>query len=412
MGTPLKTHLRRSGKQINKFDMLSGKPKIPIVIVGAHTVGLGLIRALYELDVPQILMYYDPKDMGYVSRYATEKLKVPHPELEEDAFINYLLDYGSRCEKSLLIPASDAALYAVSKYKHQLDHCFIVACTDWEITRLYLDKQYTYALADKIGVPAPRTVVPRSIEEVEQYGRTIEFPCLVKPCQSHRYFNVFRRKMLRVNNLNGMVNAYQEAADLGLEVMLQEIIPGDASCGVNYNSYFWDGQPLVEFTARKVRNAPPDFGSPCVAKSEMVNEVLELGQKILRAMGFYGYSCTEFKQDPRDGIYKLMEVNGRHNLSLMLAVCCGLNFPELHYRHLVLGEPPCSAGYTTDMYWIDLTRDIAYHGNEFFGKSFSNFMAPYTHKHIFAIFNLKDLKPFIKRCADLSLDILTHSRSQ
>ena len=49
--------------------------------------------------------------------------------------------------------------------------------------------------------------------------------------------------------------------------------------------------------------------------SEHVPEVIEPGRKILQAMGFYGYACTEFKRDPRDGSHKLMEVNGRHNLS-------------------------------------------------------------------------------------------------
>ena len=321
-----------------KSDKLSGGTKIPIVIVGAHTVGLGLIRALHELDVPLIVMYYDSKDMGYVSRYATKKLQIPSPVLEEDAFIDSLLDYGSRNGISLLIPSSDAALYAVSRHKESLEQRFIVACTEWQITQLFIDKQYTYALADKIGVPIPRTIVPGSIEDVERYGKIIEFPCLVKPRKSHLYFNMFGRKMIRVNNLDEMMKSYDEAAKCGLEVMLQEIIPGDATCGVNYNSYFWDGQPLVEFTARKLRNAPPEFGSPCAVKSEIVNEVLEPGHNILRAMGYYGYSCTEFKRDPRDNVYKLIEVNGRHNLSLMLAVYCGLNFPELHYKHLVFGE--------------------------------------------------------------------------
>ena len=264
--------------------------KMPVVIIGAHTVGLGLIRALRELDVPKVVMYYDPKDMGIVSRYAKQTLKIPHPELDEDAFIQTLLDYGARTERSLLIPASDAALHSVSRHKAVLEQCFLVACTDWQITQLYLDKQYTYALADQIGVPAPKTVIPKSVDEVEQYSKLSGFPCLVKPSQSHRYFDVFRRKMVQVNNLDEMIQAFQEADAHGLEVMLQEIIPGDASCGVNYNSYFWDGQPLLEFTARKVRNAPADFGSPCVAMSEPVEEVLEPGRKILRALGLYGYS--------------------------------------------------------------------------------------------------------------------------
>jgi len=123
-------------------------------------------------------------------------------------------------------------------------------------------------------------------------------------------------KMAEVDNPGQMIDAYRYATEAGCEVLLQEIIPGDDMNGVNYNSYFWEGRPLAEFTAKKVRGGPPGFGSPRVAISKHVPEVMEPGRRILQAMRFYGYSCTEFKRDARDGVYKLMEVNGRHNLSI------------------------------------------------------------------------------------------------
>jgi len=181
------------------------------------------------------------------------------------------------------------------------------------------------------------------------------------------------------------------------------LIPGPDSLGVNYNSYFWDGAPQVEFTAQKVRSAPPELGSPCVARSEYVTGVLAPGRAILKAMGFYGYSCTEFKQDPRDGVYKLMEVNGRHNLSTQLAVGCGLNFPWLHYRHLTEGVMPASDGYRTGLNWIDGTRDFAYAARCLRReRSLSGFLAPYFQPHVFAVLDWRDPLPIAKRWLDLA----------
>ena len=54
-----------------------------------------------------------------------------------------------------------------------------------------------------------------------------------------------------------------------------------------------------------------------------------------------------------------MEVNGRHNLSSLLAVRCGINFPWIQYEHLVHGKLPSACDYETGMYWIDLVRDIS-----------------------------------------------------
>ncbi len=376
---------------------------IPAIVLSTHTMGLGVIRALGSMGVPVIAVYYDKGDMGYVSKYVKEKVYVPHPEKAEDQFIELLIESASHFGGGLLIPASDETMTTVSRHKNLLERHYIVACTEWEITERFIDKMYTYALADAIGVPAPKTIIPKSIQDLERYAQTLQYPCLVKPRQSHRYFDFFKKKMVRVDNLDQTIAAYQQATDVGLEVMLQEIIPGDDSQVVNYNSYFWNGEPLVEFTAQHLRKAPPNFGAPCVVMSKDIPEVIEPGRRILRAMGFYGYSCTEFKRDPRDGVYKLMEVNGRHNRSTLLAVRCGLNFPWLQYKHLVQGELPSPSHYRTGMYWIGLDRDIAYSVAYWRKERYPliKYIRPYLRPHVFDIFDWKDAKPFIRRCANL-----------
>jgi predicted ATP-grasp superfamily ATP-dependent carboligase len=387
----------------------------PAIVVGTHTMGLGVIRALGMMNVPIVAVYYDrDRDMGYVSKYVSHKVYAPHPEQAEEEFLNLLRELGLRFGGGMLIPVSDQTLVTVSRHKDLLARHYVVACTEWNITKQLIDKKHTYALAEAVGVAAPKTVVPQSLEEVERYGKTIEYPCLVKPCQSHLFFAQFRRKMVPVWNLDQMISIYQRSADAGIDVTLQEIIPGDDNHVVNYNSYFWDGQPLIEFTAQHVRNAPPQFGSPCVAVSKYIPEVIEPGRKILGAMGFYGYSCTEFKKDSRDGIYKLMEVNGRHNLSTLLAVNCGINFPWLHYHHLIDGVRPESVRFQEDLYWIDMERDLPYIPERILRQkeSLSQIVKPYVHSHVSAVFDLKDIKPFIKRYADFSKQTINYLHRQ
>lgn len=379
--------------------------KVPnlAIVLSTNTMGLGVIRALGSMGVPIVAVYYDVGDMGYLSKYVKERVYTPHPEKSEDEFVERMVESANRFAGGVLIPTSDATLATASRHKKLLEQYYIVACPEWEISEQFIDKQRTYALADAIGVPAPRTVVPHSIEDVERYSQTVQYPCLVKPSQSHQYYDRFRTKMVRVDNFDQMLAAYQQAAEVGLEVLLQELIPGDDSQGANYNSYFWNGEPLVEFTAKKLRNGPPEIGSPRVAVSNSVPEVIEPGRRILEAMGFYGYACTEFKQDPRDGVYKLMEVNGRHNLSTLLAVRCGINFPWLHYRHLVQGELPSAYEQRVGVFWIDVTRDLGYSLKAFSKERFTlrQYLRPYFSPHTFAIFDLKDPKPFIKRFTDL-----------
>jgi D-aspartate ligase len=376
----------------------------PAIVLSTYTMGLGVIRSLGSMGVPVVAVQYDDRDMGFASTYVRERIRAPHPETDEDRFIELLMDRAPRDSRGLLIPASDATLAAVSRHKERLDERYIVAATEWPITRLFIEKRHTYELAEEIGVPAPKTVVPRSTEDAERYARAALYPCLVKPSQGHLYKARFGTKMTRVDNRDQLLRAYDEAEAAGLEVLLQEIVPGPDSNGANYNSYVWDGQPLVEFTARKVRGSPPMFGSPRVARSERIPEVMEPGRAILRAMGFYGFSCTEFKQDIRDGVWKLMEVNGRHNLSSLLAVRCGVNFPWLQYRHLVEGELPAADGFETGIYWIDLVRDLGCNIRDA-GKEpyrLADYLLPYRRPHVFAIWDRRDPKPFMIRCANLA----------
>ncbi len=378
------------------------------IVLSGHTMALGVVRALGREGIPVVVMHYDRRDMAHVSRYVSEHMLIPHPEKEEALFVAFLRSAAQLLGGGVLIPASDESLAAVSRHKALLAEDYVVACPEWEIAKRFIDKKETYALAEQHGVPAPRTLVPRSEQEVVRYATDIEFPCLVKPCQSHLFYDRFKRKMIRVEDLDQMLAAYRAAAEAGLEVMLQEIIPGGDCEVVNYNAYVWGGRSLVEFTTEHVRNAPPFFGSPRVVLSKKIPEVIEPGRKILQAMQFYGYACTEFKRDPRDGVFKLMEVNGRHNLSTLLAPRCGINFPWLEYRHLVHGEIPAAADFETGIYWVDTTRDLGYSISHFRQEMYTpaQYLRPYFKPHVFAIADRNDFEPFAKRVAFLAREAL------
>jgi D-aspartate ligase len=375
----------------------------PAIVLSSHIIGLAVIRGLGMMGVPVIVFYYQKQDMGFVSKYVKKAIYAPHPERSENEFISLLIDYGQQFSGSLLIPADDATQVVVSRHKTILERYYTVACPEWKITRRFIDKKHTYALAKAIGVSIPKTIVPGSIDAVKHYGKIIEYPCIIKPCQSHRYFEIFRKKMVRVENFDQMLSAYIQATQAGVEVMLQEYIPGDDTHGVNYNSYFWNGRPLIEVTAEKVRLAPPGFGVPRVLISKDIPEIIQPGRKILQAMNFYGYSCTEFKKDERDGDYKLMEVNGRHNRSGLLSVHCGTNFPWITYSHLVQGQIPPTSPYRNGIYWIDFTADILHsimYGHKELYPLYE-YLKPYLREHVFALFDWRDPKPFFKRYMDL-----------
>jgi D-aspartate ligase len=373
---------------------------VPALVVGAHTAALGVVRALGRRGVPVIVLHYKGTDTAHRSRYATRAVRIASPDVDEAQFVADLLGLADRWGGALLIPTADEATLAVSRHLPSLAQHYTVACTPRDITERFIEKRYTYALAERIGIPCPRTTVPASWDDAQRYADTVAFPCLVKPSRGHQFVRRFGAKMFLVETRQQLLDRYSEAAEAGCEVLLQEFIPGPDENGVNYNSYWWDGAPLVEFTAAKVRGGPPFIGSPRVLQSRLIPEVLEPGRAILRAMGFFGYACTEFKRDARDGRLKLMEVNGRHNLSTALAVRCGVDFPWLQYRHLVLGMLPEPACFEEGIFWIDLVRDVGYSvaRRRVEHHAIAEYLRPYANPHIFAIPTWRDPMPFVWDC--------------
>ena len=371
----------------------------PAFVISGHTMALAVVRALGENGVPVAVLHYDPRDTAHTSRYVVADVRVPHPLVDEAGFIEALVREAKRFGRPVVMPASDESVVAVSRNRAALLNDCLVAAPEWQVTQRFIDKSQTYALADANGVPCPRTLVPHSLSEAEAQAEAIGFPLLVKPSEGHLYYERFKRKMVRVADMAALRGAWIEAADAGLGVTIQEIIPGADSAVVNYNSYTWAGRPIAEFTARQLRKAPPAFGSPRVARSERIPEVIEPGRKILAAMGFNGFSCTELKRDSRDGIYKLMEVNGRHNLSGLLAVRCGLNFPLIQYRHLALGVLPDDCHFAAGVYWTDVFRDVGYSLAFIRTERHSPaaYVRPYARRQCDAIFDPNDLEPFWTR---------------
>jgi D-aspartate ligase len=373
------------------------------IVVSGATHGLGVVRSLGRHGVPVTVVSYDKRDIAASSKFVRRVIPSPHPDKDEAQFLKVLLESAHRRPGSLLIPASDAALGAVARHKTTLEDAgLIVASDDAQVTETLLNKAKTFALARSAGVPGPATFCPSSEEDVRRFGASAEFPAVLKPELSHLYRELVGVKWTRVEGMEEAVRAYAVARSHSLEVVLQELIPGDEQCGAVYNSYFWNGEPLVEFTSRKIRNSPPETGSPSVVVSEWLPEVAEQGRRLLRAAKFSGYSCTEFKRDPRDGQYKVMEVNARHNLSSLLATRCGLNFPWMQYQHLVHGLVPVQRDYEQGIYWIDVTRDLQNVGHYLRrpGYSLSEFLEPYRGTRIFAVLDRHDVGPAAARAFD------------
>jgi D-aspartate ligase len=376
----------------------------PAIVLGGYTAGLGVARALGAMGVRIVCVWHDAAEVARHSAHVVEAVEAPDPAEDPDGYVEMLHALACPFRGGVLVPTSDPTVELVARHKAELERRYAVASADWEVAQRFLDKRRTYALARDAGIPTPATFAVDSLEDLRGSRPEFRLPCVVKPCSSHLYFRRFGRKMALVDNLEALSRAWIEAREAGLEVVVQEFIPGDDTLGVNYNAYFWEGRPVAEATAQKLRLAPPRIGFPRAIVSREVPEVREPGQRLFAAVGHQGFANVEFKRDPRDGEFKLMEMNGRHNFSTLLSFRAGVNFPWIMYRHLIDGQLPSRhPDQTSGVYWIALSSDVVHtirsRGDQ--KISLGEFLLPYLHPHVFDHWSRRDPKPFLKRLSAL-----------
>ena len=127
--------------------------------------------------------------------------------------------------------------------------------------------------------------------------------------------------------------------------MVQELLPtGGETRGV---SVLMDraGAVWATFVHQRIREYPIDGGPSTLRVSVHDDVLVDRAVRLLREMGWSGMAMVEFKRDPRDGEFKLLEVYPRFVGSLQLAVDAGVDFPRLVHDAFLGGARPDPPDY-------------------------------------------------------------------
>jgi D-aspartate ligase len=343
-----------------KFDrFLAAAASAPpaVVLQVSYACGLGIVRDLAPHGVPVLGLDTDPRSVGLSSRLAAAAV-CPDPRADEEAFLAFLEDLGRRLpQRAVLFPSHDQFIWPLSRHAERLKPWFIVPFSRWpEMERVY-DKRGQLEAAWRAGVDTPRTVFVDGPGDIAQAVSEVPFPAIVKPVESLAFKDRFRRHVLDVATAGDLETLYPQVNDCGT-LIVQERVPGGDDELYTLGSYL-DAQsrPLAVFTGHKIRQHPAGAGSCRLGVSRWVPEMANAGLALLAEIRFHGVSQVEFKRDPRDGRYRLMEINARHWMWHSLAARCGVNLSLAAYRD-VIGRPFMSPRQVDGLKWIVATKDV------------------------------------------------------
>jgi predicted ATP-grasp superfamily ATP-dependent carboligase len=289
--------------------ILLSKPGV-VIVGGAHGT-LALARSLGALGVP-VWLVSEGSSLPAWSKYVRRTLS--WPGAHDAAALDFLLDAARRygLQDWLLVPAGDAEVHLVSQARSILSGAFRIMLPGWEKLRWVCEKPLLYQKADALGVTVPGTYrvgSPAQAAELEPV-----FPIVLKPHMGGGNSEFVKAKAIRVDDRASFLPAYNAAAaEIGAEnVVVQEMIPGGGESQFSYAALWHEGAAVAEFTARRTRQYPVDFGYTSTFV-EIVDEpgAASASRVLLASIGYSGLVEIEFKRDKRDGMLKLLDVNPR-----------------------------------------------------------------------------------------------------
>ncbi len=245
------------------------------------------------------------------SRFCAGKFEIGRggrPIGQSDEILEQLLSAGRRLGAgTILVAGSDEWSVFVGRHSDQLRPAFRFPDSPIELVEGLASKQGLFELACRHGLPTPRIVVPSGEDELVSAADELEFPVMLKPIESRPGL----QGLELATDREQLIARYRAMADPG-NVLCQEYIPGSDQDVWVFNGYFdAESRCVVAFTGRKIRQYPPHMGLIALGVCEPNEEVAEMTERFLAAVGFQGIVDIGYRWDRRDGRYKVLDINPR-----------------------------------------------------------------------------------------------------
>lgn len=313
--------------------------QVPVVVLGGESIAVSVARSLGPAGVPVHALGV-PSDPVRRSRWCHSFTDLGAYVGVQERWLRWLEADGPR--GAVILPCNDDALELVARNRPRLVELgYRPIEADDDVVLAMLDKERTYELARAAGIETPRTATVRAEHDIHAALEDLLYPCALKPLQSHVFARHFgSRKVVLVGGRDEARRELVRLLELGLEMMVTEIVPGPDDSYCSYYSYIdQNGEPLFHFTKRKLRQWPNHFGLGTYHATSREEDTRLAGLRFFQGVGLRGLGNVEFKRDARDGRLKLIECNHRLTAANELVRAAGLDLALLAYNR-TLGRPP------------------------------------------------------------------------
>lgn len=382
------------------------------VIVRLGVTGLGVARSLSHWRIPGKipLIAVDSKFSQPSAWTRLCELEICE-DLDAAPVISHLVELAKRFpEKPVLFLTDDASVLRVAAEEERLRPHYRFVLPPLDSVRVLADKTAFADYARRHGFQVPRTAVIRGEEDLVRASDGMTYPSILKPAWRPPLWESQRNpKAFILTRPEELQDLYRTYSPIHPTFVLQEWIPGPDSeiyyCLVYFDAY---SRCLASFTGRKLRQWPRGAGNTSITEPFPCPEIERETVRLFEAVRFRGLGSVEFKRDPRDGTFRIMEPTvGRPNLQSEVATANGVNLAWVAYADLAGIDPGPFAPPSKPVRWVHEFTDLRSGFQSLLEGSLSlrewarTYRGPTHH----ALFSWRDPLPFLVAGRRTGMDV-------
>ena len=315
---------------------------IPIIL-GDYYNAYGMVRSFGDNGIKPILVTKSKKSFMRHSKYLEKNFVISDVNVDEEQFIQELILIGKNIMpiKGVLYPTHDEELLCIAKNKHRLAEYFEFPFSDYSALVNIMDKSMLNKVCSDLGIPTIKESLVSSKNEALECAKLMRFPLILKVViWDEKVIAALGGKIKIVDSYNNYakeIEKFFESYNNG-RLLVQEYIEDSNKLMPTVNTVSdREGNMECVFTSLKVRQEPPKTGTSTAEivvdpREKEYADIIEYTKRIIKYFSLYGLSGTEYKYDPRDDKYKVIEMNCRSEFPNYLQVIAGQEMALYLYK--------------------------------------------------------------------------------
>ncbi len=341
---------------LGKISMMSTIACDALVLDAHQRQALVTVRSLGRRGLSVAALETSGNAPAFSSRWCQRGLVCPADEAT-DAYLTYLEQALERMAGQVLIPSSDGTIALLRRHRARLERRVRIALASEAAMTVAVDKEQILAVAQRLGIGVPRSLVVRTVSDVPEALRKIGLPAVVKPTESWQWGQPLGARVVSelVTTPDEARCAIAKLTRFGGVTLFQELLSGRREA---VSFLYANGEIHARFAQWAKRTRPPLGGESVLRQSIAVPpDIGSQAERLVRELDLEGYSEVEFRRDSA-GIPYLMEINPRLSSSVEIAVRSGVDFPYLLYQWASGGPIDTVESYRTGGWMRYLHGDL------------------------------------------------------